>query len=182
MVSTWTNLSLWLAGVKKDELGWLSSLPPKFGLSHAECTSWWYEMKLKKAMKQTWVHGKPKEHAIQNYEAVLIEAMSKQKEKKKKLYSKTSKHLEMGPQRGEKERRWLHVLYHPLELHHENCPVIVLKRILNQCTSLQQTIFLKSPWGSHSEKWSQQPDPVGPGRLHVSPHPVRQLDHCWKRS
>ena len=61
-------------------------------------------MKLKKAMKQTWVHGKPKEHAIQNYEAVLIEAMSKQKEKKK-LYSKTSKHLEMGPQRGEKERR-----------------------------------------------------------------------------
>ena len=35
-------------------------------------------MKLKKAMKQTWVHGKPKEHAIQNYEAVLIETMSKQ--------------------------------------------------------------------------------------------------------
>lgn len=39
-------------------------------------------MKLKKAMKQTWVHGKPKEHAIQNYEAVLIETMSKQKKKK----------------------------------------------------------------------------------------------------
>lgn len=36
-------------------------------------------MKLKKALKQTWVHGKPKEHAIQNYEAVLIETMSKQK-------------------------------------------------------------------------------------------------------
>lgn len=97
-------------------------------------------MKLKKALKQTWVHGKPKEHAIQNYEAVLIETMSKQK---KKLYSKTSKHLEMGPQRAEKERRLVHALY-PLELYHENCPVLVLKRILNQ-TSLQQTIFSKSP-------------------------------------
>lgn len=48
------------------------------------------------------VHSKPKAHAIQNYEA--IETISKQKKPHSKE-SKTSRHSEMGPKRGERERR-----------------------------------------------------------------------------
>lgn len=128
--------------------------------------------------KKPWsmVHSKPKAHAIQNYEA--IETISKQKKPHSKE-SKTSRHSEMGPKRGERERRWV---YHPLELYHESCPVLILKRILKQYTSLQQTLPSKSPWEGKSEKTSQRPDPIGPGSFCASPHSIWQLDHYWKRS
>lgn len=133
-------------------------------------------------MKQTWVHGKPKEHAIRNYEAVLIETMSKQK-KKKKLYSKTSKHLEMGPQRAERKKEGDCMSYQSSELYHENCPVFILKRILNQCTLLITTNnFPQLTLRRSFRKVKSTARPYWSWQASCFTPPLWQLDHCWKRS
>lgn len=90
----------------------------------------------------------------------------------------------MGPEReGERERRWVSVLYHSLELYHESFPVLVLIRVLNQYTSLQRTLC----YPNHLENVNQkslvnEPNPRGPVSFHASPHHIWQLDNCWRRS